>query len=62
MGEVVNLRMLRKRAARRKAAEQAVGNRQRHGRSKEERTLEAAKSAKAQRDLDKHHIARGDGA
>jgi hypothetical protein len=61
MGEVVNLRMLRKRAARRTAAEEAAGNRLKHGRSKQERTLEAAQSAKARRDLDKHRVARGDG-
>jgi hypothetical protein len=56
MGQVFNLRIARKRAARREAAEQAAQNRLTHGRAKAERRLDAAQSAKARRDLDGHRI------
>jgi Domain of unknown function (DUF4169) len=56
MGQIVNLRLARKRAQRRAAAEEAAENRSKHGRTKAERTLEAAQSAKTARDLDGHRL------
>ncbi|MCZ7657994.1 MAG: DUF4169 family protein [Xanthobacteraceae bacterium] len=61
MGEIVNLRMARKRARRQEAAERAQANRIVHGRSKAERNLEAARAEKADRDLGAHKIDTGDG-
>ena len=60
MGEVVNLRTTRKRAARQKAAERAAENRVLYGTSKADRTLLKAKRKKAERALDQHRID-GDG-
>ena len=60
MGEIVNLRRARKQAARRLAEETAAANRLRHGRSKAERELEAARDAKAGRELDGHRLEPGD--
>jgi hypothetical protein len=60
MGEIVNLRRVRKQAKKRDEAEQAAANRIVHGRSKAERKLEAAHTAKADRYLDGHKIERGD--
>jgi hypothetical protein len=56
MGQVFNLRIARKRAARREAADQAAESRLTHGRAKAERSRDAAQSAKARRDLDGHRI------
>jgi hypothetical protein len=56
MGQVVNLRTRRKRAVRQLAADKAAENRLKHGRSKTERVLEVARSAKADRDLDAHRL------
>lgn len=54
MGEVVNLRTVRKRKAREDAARQADASRARHGIGKAERTsVEAARQAEARR-LDGH--------
>jgi Domain of unknown function (DUF4169) len=60
MGQVVNLRTARKRAARDKATEQAAAKRLRHGRPKSERALQVAQSEQAQRNLDRHRIDTGD--
>jgi len=56
MGQVVNLRTIRRRAMRQQVAEKAVLNRLKKGRSKAERSLETRLSAKASRDLDRHHL------
>ncbi len=56
MGEIVNLRMHRKRAGRRKADERAAENRALHGMSKADRTLRKAERNKAQRELEGHRI------
>jgi Domain of unknown function (DUF4169) len=56
MGTVVKLRTARKQAARRLAADRAVENRAVHGRTKAERELQSARSAKTTRDLDAHRI------
>ena len=60
MSEIVNLRRARKQAARRRAEETAAASRLRHGRSKAERELAAAREAKAGRELDRHRIEPGD--
>jgi len=60
MGEVVNLRSARKRAARGKSELRAAEKRLQHGRSKAERSLGKTQKAKAQRDLEHHRIDRGD--
>jgi Domain of unknown function (DUF4169) len=60
MGEIVNLRKARKRAARQREDERAAANRVKHGRSKAERTLQSARSEKQRRLLDAHEIEPGD--
>ena len=61
MGEIVNLRIARKHAKRRRDAEKAATNRAAFGRPKHERTLDSARSEKARRNLDGHRIETGDG-
>jgi Domain of unknown function (DUF4169) len=56
MGDIVNLRRARRKAVRQAAERKAAANRLLHGRGKAERDLEALRSAKAQRDLDRHRI------
>jgi len=60
MGDIVNLRKARKRAARERDGERAASNRMTHGRTKGERSLEAARSETARRLLDAHKIDPGD--
>jgi hypothetical protein len=60
MGEIVNLRKVRKQLKKRDEAEQAAANRLLHGRPKAERKLETARTAKVDRYLDGHKIERGD--
>jgi hypothetical protein len=59
MGDVVNLRGVRKRADRQLRDRQAAENRSIHGRSKAERAAEKARKDKFARDLDRHRL--GDG-
>lgn len=54
MAEIVNLRTARKQKARAEARATAAENAARHGQSKAERTLQAAKAEKAARTLDGH--------
>ncbi|MBK6467368.1 MAG: DUF4169 family protein [Rhodobacter sp.] len=54
MAEIVNLRAVKKQAARKAARAKGDANAVKFGRSKAERVLEAAKAAKATRDLDGH--------
>jgi len=61
MAEVVNLRTARKRAKRQQDDLLAAANRQAHGGRKSARQLEAARQAKANRDLEQHRIEKGDG-
>ena len=61
MAELVNLRAARKRAKRLKDARDAEANRLAHGQPKHVRKLDAARRAKAVRDLDRHRIEEGDG-
>ena len=60
MGDVVNLRQARKLAKRQAEERRAAANRLLHGRSKAERTGDAARDSKARRDLDQHRIETGD--
>jgi hypothetical protein len=60
MGDIVNLRMARKRAAQREAEQTAKQQRRVHGRTKSERALTAARDAKSQRSLDQHRIGNGE--
>ena len=60
MGEIVNLRKVRKRAAKQREDERAAANRALHGRTKAQRVLDAARSEKQGRDLEAHRIDTGD--
>ena len=61
MAEIVNLRRVRKRIDRERAAERAGHNRVLHGMPKAERTLLAAEKNKADRRLDQHRLETGEG-
>jgi Domain of unknown function (DUF4169) len=61
MGDLVNLRTARKQAKRRQAAQKAASNRLLHGRSKAEHALTQSRNDKAQQNLDRHRIEKGDG-
>ena len=54
MAEVVNLRQAKKQAARKAARSAADANAAKHGRTKAERELEAARAEKATKALDGH--------
>jgi hypothetical protein len=60
MAEVVNLRIARKRAARRAAERGAAAQRLAHGAAKSERSKTAAERDKASQTLDQHRIEPGD--
>jgi len=60
MGEIVNLRKVRKEAKKREKDERAALNRIVHGRPKAERTSEAKRTAMLSRHLDRHKIESGD--
>jgi len=59
MADLINLRLARKRAKQRQEDERANANRLAHGQPKHRRKLEAARQAKAGRDLDLHRIDNG---
>ena len=54
MAEIVNLRQVKKQAARKAAHSAADGNAAKFGRTKAERALQQAQAKKAARDLDAH--------
>ena len=56
MGEVVNLKRFKKRAARDQAAKDADSNRVRHGRTKAERDRDQKQSRKLDSLLDQHRL------
>jgi hypothetical protein len=56
MADIVNLRRLRKRAAKQEAEQRAAQNRLEHGRTKAERALSDRVFRKAERDLEGHRI------
>jgi hypothetical protein len=60
MGDVISLRQARKKAQRDQSEKRAAQNRLLHGRSKAERTLDAARNARATRELDLSRIDTGD--
>jgi hypothetical protein len=60
MGDVVNLRRVRKRAAKQREDERAAENRIKHGRTRVERELGAKRSEQLNRHLDGHEIDTGD--
>ena len=60
MGEIVNLRKVRKDVRKREKDERAAANRIVHGRSKAERTLETKHASMLNRHLDRHKIESGD--
>ena len=59
MAEIVNLRTVRKRAERSKAAGRAAANRQAHGASKRDRADAKADREKLNQTLDSHRIEPG---
>jgi len=61
MGNLVNLRAVRKGTKRRQAGQKAASNRLVHGRSKAEQALAQSRSDKARKDLEQHRIDTGDG-
>jgi hypothetical protein len=60
MGDVVNLRKAHKQIERQLDERKAAANRLMHGRTKAERKAEAARKAKARRDIDQHQVETGD--
>jgi hypothetical protein len=60
MGDVVNLREVRKRTAKQLREKQAAENRFIHGRSKQERAAEKARNDLAARHLDRHRLESGE--
>ena len=60
MGDVVNLRRVRKRAAKQREDARAAENRIKHGRTRAERELGAKRSEQQTRHLDGHEIDTGD--
>jgi hypothetical protein len=58
MGDVVNLRTVRKQKARDKKAQDADANRLKFGRNKAEKQRDARESARAEKVLDDHKIER----
>ena len=60
MGDVIKLREARRKTKRLRDAKRAAANRLLHGRSKAERELDSARTAKAHRDLDQHRVDTGD--
>jgi len=56
MGDLVNLKRVRKRVEREQSAKQADANRARFGRTKSERVLDEKRSGRADDLLDQHRI------
>jgi hypothetical protein len=60
MGDLVNLKRFKKRAARKQSAKQAEANRIQFGRTKAERSLDEQHASRASDLLDQHRIDSGD--
>ncbi|MGA8899930.1 DUF4169 family protein [Bradyrhizobium sp.] len=56
MGDLINLKKFRKRAAREQSEQEAAANRARFGRTRSERTLEESHADRARELLDQHQI------
>jgi hypothetical protein len=61
MGDIVNLRMARKRAKRHAAENEAASSRLVHGRPRIDRAAEQSRREQARKSLDRHRIETGDG-
>jgi hypothetical protein len=61
MGELVNLRKARKQAKQEAEAKRAAANRLLHGRTKAQRSLDAAHAEQRHRHLEAHKIDTGEG-
>ncbi len=61
MAKVINLRAVRKRAARLQDGQRAAERRAHYGMSKAERLLAEARDEKARQNLDGHQIGKGEG-
>ena len=61
MGKVINLRVVRKRAARLRDGQHAAERRARYGMSKVDRLLIKTRDEKTRRNLDDHQIEKGEG-
>ena len=56
MGDLVNLKQFKKRAARERSEQEAAANRARFGRTKSERALDELRASRANDLLDQHHV------
>jgi hypothetical protein len=56
MGDLINLKKFRKRAAREQSEQEAAANRARFGRTRSERTREKSHADRARELLDQHQI------
>ena len=56
MGDLVNLKQFKKRAARERSEREAAANRARFGRTKSERALDELRASRADDLLDQHHV------
>lgn len=56
MGDLVNLKQFRKRAAKKRLEQEAAANRTRFGRTRSERELEELRTERASELLDQHRI------
>jgi Domain of unknown function (DUF4169) len=56
MGDLVNLKQFRKRAAKERSEQEAAANRTRFGRTRSERELEELRTERASEHLDQHRI------
>ena len=61
MGDIVNLRMARKRAKRHAAENEAAALRLAHGRPRIDHAAERSRRERARKSLDRHRIEMGDG-
>jgi hypothetical protein len=62
MARIINLRIERKRAKRRKSEQEAAAARLSHGRPKAEQNLERLRRDKDERSLDQHRVEKGEGS
>jgi hypothetical protein len=56
MGDLINLKQFRKRAARQRSEQEAEANRARFGRTRSERVLDEQRTDRARELLDQHRI------
>ena len=60
MGDIINLRRFRKRAAKQRDDEHAAANRTLHGRTKSQRVLDVTQEERLRRDFEAHKIEKGE--